>query len=138
MASLEHQVKALHLEKHVLLPGFRDDVLALLKGFDVFVMCSETEGLGTSILDAMACGKPVVGTRTGGIPEVVEDGVTGLLVEPRDPQSLADAITTLLKDEALRTRMGAAGLARVREQFTVDRMVAGTLAVYEQVLGATW
>jgi glycosyltransferase involved in cell wall biosynthesis len=134
--SLEHQVKALHLEKHVLLPGFRDDVLALLKGFDVFVMCSETEGLGTSILDAMACGKPVVGTRTGGIPEVIEDGVTGLLVEPRDSQSLADAITTLLKDEALRTRMGAAGLARVREQFTVDRMVAGTLADYEQVLGA--
>jgi glycosyltransferase involved in cell wall biosynthesis len=133
--SLEHQVKALHLEKHVLLPGFRDDVLALLKGFDIFVMCSETEGLGTSILDAMACGKPVVGTRTGGIPEVVEEGVTGLLVEPRDPQSLADAITTLLKDEGLRTRMGAAGLARVREQFTVDRMVAGTLAVYEQVLG---
>jgi glycosyltransferase involved in cell wall biosynthesis len=77
-----------------------------------------------------------VGTRTGGIPEVVEEGVTGLLVEPRDPQSLADAITTLLKDEGLRTRMGAAGLARVREQFTVDRMVAGTLAVYEQVLGA--
>jgi L-malate glycosyltransferase len=135
--SLEHQVKALHLEKHVLLPGFRDDVLALLKGFDIFVMCSETEGLGTSILDAMACGKPVVGTRTGGIPEVVEEGVTGLLVEPRDPQSLADAITTLLKDEGLRTRMGAAGLARVREQFTVDRMVAGTLAVYEQVLAAT-
>jgi glycosyltransferase involved in cell wall biosynthesis len=60
-----------------------------------------------------------------------------LLVEPRDSQSLADAITTLLKDEALRTRMGAAGLVRVREQFTVDRMVAGTLAVYEQVLAAT-
>ena len=69
----------------MLLPGFRDDVLALLKGFDIFVMSSETEGLGTSILDAMACGKPVVGTRAGGIPEVVEDGVTGFLVVPRDP-----------------------------------------------------
>ena len=84
--SLEHQVKALHLEKHVLLPGFRDDVLALLKGFDVFVMCSETEGLGTSILDAMACGKPVVGTNTGGIPEVVEDGVTGLAGRAARPE----------------------------------------------------
>ena len=93
-------------------------MLALLKGVDIFVMSSETEGLGTSILDAMACGKPVVGTRAGGIPEVVEDGVTGLLVEPRDPKSLAQAITTLLQDEALRTRMGAAGLARVRERFT--------------------
>jgi glycosyltransferase involved in cell wall biosynthesis len=132
--ALEHQVKHLHLEKHVLLPGFREDVLALLKSVDVFVMSSETEGLGTSILDAMACGKPVVGTRTGGIPEVVEDGVTGLLVEPRDPKSLARAITTLLQDEALRARMGADGLARVREHFTVDRMVASTVAVYEQVL----
>ena len=133
-AALEHQVRHLHLEKHVLLPGFRDDVLALLKGVDIFVMSSETEGLGTSILDAMACGRPVVGTRAGGIPEVVEDGVTGLLVEPRDPKSLAQAITTLLQDEALRTRMGAAGLARARERFTVDRMVAATIAVYEQVL----
>ena len=86
------------------------------------------------ILDAMACGKPVVGTNTGGIPEVVEDGVSGFLVEPRDPQSLAHAITTLLQDEALRTRLGAAGLARVREHFTVDRMVADTLEVYESVL----
>jgi glycosyltransferase involved in cell wall biosynthesis len=132
--ALEHQVKSLHLEKHVLLPGFRDDVLALLKGFDIFVMSSETEGLGTSILDAMACEKPVVGTRTGGIPEVVEDGVTGILAEPRDAKSLATAITTLLCDEALRARMGAAGLARVRERFTVDRMVADTLGVYESVL----
>jgi glycosyltransferase involved in cell wall biosynthesis len=132
--ALEQQVKHLHLEKHVLLPGFREDVLALLKGFDVFVMSSETEGLGTSILDAMACGKPVVATRTGGIPEIVDDGVTGLLVPPRDAQALADAIMTLLNDEPLRARMGAAGLALVREQFTVERMVAATIAVYEQVL----
>jgi L-malate glycosyltransferase len=134
-ATLEHQVKHLHLEKHVLLPGFREDVLALLKGFDIFVMSSETEGLGTSILDAMACGRPVVGTKAGGIPEVVEDGVTGLLVEPHNPAALAQAITALLQDDALRSRMGAAGLARVREHFTVDRMVADTIAVYEQVLG---
>jgi L-malate glycosyltransferase len=132
--ALEHQVKHLHLEKHVLLPGFREDVLALLKGCDVFVMSSETEGLGTSILDAMACGKPVVGTRTGGIPEIVEDGVTGLVVEPRDAGALARAITTLLQDKALRARMGAAALASVREHFTVERMVAATIAVYEQVL----
>jgi glycosyltransferase involved in cell wall biosynthesis len=135
-ATLEHQVKQLHLEKHVLLPGFREDVLALLKGFDIFVMSSETEGLGTSILDAMACGKPVVGTNTGGIPEVIEDGVTGLLVEPRHPEALAEAITILLRDDGLRTRMGAAGLARVREHFTVDRMIEATIAVYEQVLSA--
>jgi D-inositol-3-phosphate glycosyltransferase len=65
---------------------------------------------------------------------VVEDGVTGRLVEPRDPRALAQAITALLKDEPLRARMGAAGLARVRERFTVDRMVEGTLSVYQDVI----
>ena len=91
-------------------------------------MSSETEGLGTSILDAMACGKPVVGTRAGGIPEVVEDGVTGFVVPTHDPKALAKAITTLLREPERRARMGAAGLARVRERFTVERMVDGTRA----------
>jgi glycosyltransferase involved in cell wall biosynthesis len=135
--ALEQQVKHLHLEKHVLLPGFREDVIALLKAVDVFVMCSETEGLGTSILDAMACSKAVVGTKTGGIPEIVVDGVTGILVEPRHPNALAHAITSLLRDERLRNGMGQAGLARVRECFTVERMVERTLRVYEDVLAAT-
>jgi glycosyltransferase involved in cell wall biosynthesis len=133
-ATLEQQVRHLHLDRHVLLPGFRADVLAVLKSADLFVMSSETEGLGTSILDAMACGKAVVGTSAGGIPEIVEDGVTGLIVPPRDPEALAAAITKLLVDEPLRARMGAAGLARVRERFTVDRMIEGTLRVYERVL----
>ncbi len=110
---LEHQVKHLHLEKHVVLPGFRADVLSLIKGFDLFVMSSETEGLGTSLLDAMAAGKACIGTRVGGIPEVIDDGGTGLLVPPHDPQALAGAIVRLLKEADLRTRMAAAGLARV-------------------------
>ena len=130
--ALEHQVKHLHLERHVFLPGFRADVLALLKGVDVFVMSSETEGLGTSILDAMACGKPVVGTAAGGIPEVVEHNVTGFVVPVNDPKAMAGAIVALLRDSDQRARMGAAGLARVRERFTVERMVAETLAVYER------
>lgn len=132
--ALEHQVKHLHLERHVFLPGFRADVLALLKGFDVFVMSSETEGLGTSILDAMACGKAVVGTRAGGIPEVVDDGVTGIVVPTHDPKAMAGAIVRLLGDAGERERMGQAGLAHVRERFTVDRMVAETRAVYERVV----
>ena len=82
--ALERQVREHHLEKHVLLAGFRPDVLSLHKAFDLFVMSSVTEGLGTSLLDAMACGKPIVATTAGGIPEVVADGETGLLVPPRD------------------------------------------------------
>jgi len=133
--SLERQVREHHLEKHVLLPGFRPDVLGCIKGFDVFVMSSVTEGLGTSLLDAMACARAVVATRTGGIPEVVADGETGLLVPPRDHHALADAIIRLLGDRAARETMGRAGLARVRECFSLDRMVAGTAAVYGRVAG---
>ena len=132
---LEKQVHEHHLEKHVLLPGFRTDVLGCIKGFDLFVMSSVTEGLGTSLLDAMACSRPIVATRAGGIPEIVEDEVNGLLVPPRDHPALAAAIVRMLKDEALRRRTGEAGFARVRERFTVDRMVAETAAVYARVAG---
>jgi glycosyltransferase involved in cell wall biosynthesis len=130
---LERQVHEHRLEKHVLLPGFRTDVLGCIKGFDLFAMSSVTEGLGTSLLDAMACARPIVATRAGGIPEIVDDGVTGRLVPPRDAHALARAIVELLRDEAARGRMGAAGYERVRERFTVDRMVAETAAVYARV-----
>ena len=133
--ALERQVREYHLEKHVLLPGFRADVLGCMKSFDLFVMSSVTEGLGTALLDAMACSRPIVATRAGGIPEVVEDGVTGTLVPPRDHAAMAQAILALLEDEAMRRQMGEAGLARVNARFTVERMVAETAAVYARVAG---
>jgi L-malate glycosyltransferase len=129
--ALEHQIKHHQLDKHVIFAGFRPDVLSVHKAFDVFVMSSVTEGLGTSLLDAMACGKAVVATSVGGIPEVVVNGETGLLVPPRDHAAMAEAIVRLLKDPALRARMGEAGLARVRQRFTSEIMVANTLRVYE-------
>jgi glycosyltransferase involved in cell wall biosynthesis len=132
---LEHQVKEHHLEKHVLLPGFRTDVLGCLKGFDLFVMSSVTEGLGTSLLDAMACSRPIVATTAGGIPEIVVDGETGLLVPPRDHTAMAAAIVALLKDAGRRQTMGEAGFARVQARFTVERMVAGTAAIYARLAG---
>lgn len=133
---LEHLVRERALEKHVLLPGFRTDVLGCIKGFDVFVMSSVTEGLGTSLLDAMACERPIVATRAGGIPEIVEDEVTGLLVPPRDPRALADAIVRAINDEPLRRRLAQAALARVRERFTVERMVAQTAEIYATLASA--
>ena len=126
-------IKERHLEKHVFLAGFRPDVLSVHKAFDIFVMSSVTEGLGTSLLDAMACGKPIVATTAGGMPEVVADGRTGILVPPRDHEAMAAAIVTLLTDEAARATMGAAGLARVRTMFSAERMVQDTLAVYRRV-----
>jgi glycosyltransferase involved in cell wall biosynthesis len=132
---LEKQVHEHHLEKHVLLPGFRTDVLGCIRSFDLFVMSSVTEGLGTSLLDAMAASRPIVATTAGGIPEIVEDNVNGLLVPPRDAHELAAAIVRALKDAPLRERLGAAGFARVNERFTVEQMVAETAAAYRRILG---
>jgi glycosyltransferase involved in cell wall biosynthesis len=131
---LEHLVREHHLEKHVLLPGFRTDIIGCIKGIDLFVMSSVTEGLGTSLLDAMACRKAIVATRTGGIPEVVDDRQTGVLVPPREAAPLADAILALLNDPARRDQMAAAGYERVRTRFTVDRMVSDTAALYRRLM----
>lgn len=133
--ALERQVKHLSLEKHVLLPGFREDVLSLMKSADLFVMSSITEGLGSAVLDAMAMALAVVGTRAGGIPEAVVPGETGELVEPGEAKPLAAALVKLLKDAELRRSYGEAGRQRVAEQFDVEHLVSGTLAAYRQ-LGA--
>jgi glycosyltransferase involved in cell wall biosynthesis len=126
---LRSQIQRLGLEQYVLLAGFRPDVLSLQKGFDLFVMSSTTEGLGTTLLDAMALGRPIIATRTGGIPEVV-DAETGILVPPCDPQALATAIVDLLRDPARRARLGTAARTRVREQFSAERMIQRTLDAY--------
>jgi len=132
-APLEKQIKQLALAKRVLLPGFREDVMSLMKSADLFVMSSVTEGLGSAVLDAMAMGHAVVGTRAGGIPEAVVPDETGLLVEPADAKALAAAIVRLLKDAALRKQLGEAGRARVTEHFGVDRLVDGTLEAYSRI-----
>jgi glycosyltransferase involved in cell wall biosynthesis len=131
-SALERQVRELHLEKHVLLPGFRPDVLQLAKSADLFVMSSVTEGLGSTVLDAMAMQLAVVGTTAGGIPETVIDGQTGLLVPPGHAAPLAAAIVRLLKDPAARARMGQAGLSRVAEHFGVGRMLQRTVQAYRR------
>jgi glycosyltransferase involved in cell wall biosynthesis len=129
---LERQIKELRLEKHVLLAGFRQDVLQLVKSADLFVMSSITEGLGSTVLDAMAMKLAVVGTEAGGIPEAVVPGKTGLLVPSADARALAGAIVRLLKDATTRERMGELGLLRVTEHFGVGRLLSGTLRAYER------
>ena len=129
-AALEQQIRDLDLQKHVVLAGFREDVLSLTKSADLFVMSSVTEGLGSTVLDAMAMGLAVVGTTAGGIPEAVEHNVTGVLVPPSQSAALGDALVRVLGDPVARVRMGLAGQARVRAEFGVDRLVEGTLAAY--------
>ncbi|MGE3277407.1 MAG: glycosyltransferase [Vicinamibacterales bacterium] len=133
--ALEKQIRDRHLEKHVLLAGFREDVLQLVKSTDLFVMSSVTEGLGSAVLDAMAMGLAVVGTRAGGIPEAVKDGRTGLLVPPGDAKALAAAIIALLKDPDRRAALGRAGQERVAAEFGVERLVERTLAAYRRTAG---
>jgi glycosyltransferase involved in cell wall biosynthesis len=128
---LERQIKELGLERHVVMTGFRDDAVGLQKSFDVFVMSSVTEGLGSAMLDAMACARPVVASRTGGIPEAIEHGSTGVLVPPQDEAALAHAIVQMLGDTDLRRTLGAAARQRIVDEFSIEKMVAKTLSVYE-------
>ncbi|HSH69614.1 MAG TPA: glycosyltransferase family 4 protein, partial [Deferrisomatales bacterium] len=134
-ADLRARGSRLALGDRLLFPGFRRDVEAVMDALDLFVLPSHLEGLGTIVLDAMMAGKPVVATRTGGVPDVVEDGVTGLLVPPRDPVALADALCRALADPAGAALRAAAARRRAVERFSVDAMVDGNLAVYQELLG---
>jgi glycosyltransferase involved in cell wall biosynthesis len=131
--SLERHIRDAGLERHVFLAGFRADVLEMIGGFDLFAAAPLHEGMCLPLVDAMAAGKAAVATRAGGIPEVMVDGTTGFLVEPRDHRAMAERIVQLLRDERLRARLGAAAQARAREHFSIIRMVEGTAAVYDAV-----
>ena len=120
------------------LAGSRDDVPRLLRGLDVFVLPSLAEGISNTILEAMACGLPVVATRVGGNPELVIEGETGLLVSAADPVTLADAVGNYLHDPALARRHGRAGRERVERQFSLHAMVQRYLAVYDEVLAGKY
>jgi glycosyltransferase involved in cell wall biosynthesis len=127
---LRDLARSLGIESYVVFTGFRQDIDALLPAFDIFCLSSHMEGLGTSLLDAMVFARPIVATAAGGIPDAVQDGVSGRLAPPRDPEALASALLEVLKDSELRRRLGAAGRLRYEEFFTVERMVSATLDVY--------
>ncbi len=129
---LEALVHELGLTDRFALTGFRDDALEILSLFDCFVLSSSLEGLCTSIMDAQVLGVPVVATRTGGVPDLVQDGDTGLLVPPREPHALAAAILRLLRDDALR----ASVVRKARERSSLygyQAMVAATQAAYARL-----
>lgn len=133
---LESVARSLGVHDRVEFLGFRPDVRELLRGCDVFVLPSLDEGLPLSVLEAMTVGKPVVATRVGGTSEAVVDGVTGIMVEPRDPAALADAVRVILADPKLAARMGAAARELVRTRFSADAMGDVVAGVYEELLGS--
>jgi glycosyltransferase involved in cell wall biosynthesis len=128
--ALVELARAVGVAEQVHFLGDRPDVAPLVADFTVAVLPSRQEGLGLALIEAMAAAVPVVATPVGGLPELVLDGQSGLLVAPESPAALARAIAALLEDPALAARLGRAGQERVRRHFSLDSMVAGTLAAY--------
>jgi len=131
LGPLQKEASALGIEGNVKFLGFRDDVPSLLQAMEVFVLPSLSEGLPLAVLEALALRKPVVATSVGGIPEIVEDGVTGYLVPPKDPQALADKILLLLRDPRTAASFGQAGRKTVEEAFGLEQMVRKYQALYD-------
>jgi len=128
------KARASRVRDRILFPGFQTDMPGFLAALDVYCSAAVAEGLGIATIEAMAAGLPVVATAVGGTPEVVEEGVTGLLVPAGRPQALADALSPLLRDAVARKKMGAAGQARALELFSEARMLERTAAVYREAL----
>lgn len=131
---LSGQVKILGLEKHVFFLGMRNDVPEIISCSDLFVLPSINEGFGVVLLEAMATNCPVVATNVGGVPGVVLDGETGILVPPRDPVQLARGIIRLLKDRSLALQMAECGYQRLKACFDIRETVSKTEHLYKELL----
>ncbi len=136
--ALRDQVTRLGLDDHVIFTGYQEDVIPFIRAIDILVLPSLSEGMPNAALEAMACAKPVVATRVGGIPEVVVDGVTGLLVEAAQPGELAGAMIALMDDRGRAEAYGAAGMARVRNEFDPYVRAKKIMAVYHDLLGSNY
>lgn len=128
---IEAEIARLGLQDRFHLLGERDDIAVLLHSFDVYVLCSTTEGLSLSILEAMAAARPVVATRVGGNPELLDQGRAGVLVPPGDPDALAQAVADLLDDPARAQALAHAASLRA-EQFDIRAVAANLEALYER------
>lgn len=134
-SQLRDQVMRLGVAERIRFLGFRDDLERLLPCLDLLVHPATLEGLGVILLQAAACGLPIVASAAGGIPEIVRDGVNGRLVAPGDASALARAMIELLGDPARRRQMGQAGRRIVEAEYSIETMVEGNLEVYRALLG---
>jgi glycosyltransferase involved in cell wall biosynthesis len=116
-----------------MLVGERYDVPTVLQASDIFVLSSRWEGMPLTIIEAMLAGLPVIATRVGGVPELVAEGTTGLLVPLRDPLALRDALAQLIVSEESRRLFGERGRQRALQQFTVERMIHRVRALYHEL-----
>lgn len=121
------------LEDHFILVGFRQDISDIFPAIDLLVLPSHYEPFGRVLIEAMSASKPVIGTAVGGIPEIIVDGVTGILVSPRSPDELAQAIIAILRNPDMARQMGQAGHQRVQTLFGLERHVNEIEKIYEEL-----
>jgi sugar transferase (PEP-CTERM/EpsH1 system associated) len=135
---LREQVAALLAEagvaQHAWLPGNRNDVPRVMRGFDLFVLPSLAEGISNTILEAMASGLPVVATAVGGNPELIEEGSTGTLIPAADPERMADALRAYVESADLCRRQGTAARRAVDQNYRVDNMINAYVGIYDHLL----
>lgn len=132
-AELANQARRLGIENEIIFPGFVRDVPDFLACLDIFVIPSIAEGLSITTIEAMAAGLPVIASRVGGLPELVDEGVTGYLVEPRNPSVLAQAILQMMSEPEKARTMGENGRALACRNFSTETMIRNTCKVYESV-----
>jgi glycosyltransferase involved in cell wall biosynthesis len=132
---VEEAVAAAGTIRKVRFAGYRSDPAPYLRDTDIFVLPSAAEACPMALLQAMACGVPVIASSVGGVPEVVRNGVDGVLVDPGADDQLVSALALLTQDVRLRERLGAAGRARVASHFGIEQTVGSLLAIYEELAG---
>jgi glycosyltransferase involved in cell wall biosynthesis len=135
-ASVAQQIEAMGLDEQVHCVGFLNDIETVLPHLDFLVHPARTEGLGVALLQAASAGLAVIASRAGGMPEAVLDEETGLLIPPGDVPALVAAMERLLSDPALADQYGAAGRRRMADEFSIEAMAAGNLAVYRRLIDA--
>ncbi len=129
----EHEAERLGIADSFKFIGQIEENISFLKALDIFILPSKEEGLGSSIIEAMACGLPVAATKAGGITELVKDGINGLLAQKENPVQLAEAVMKIRKDSELRKKFSASSL-ELSKDFSIDKMAEKTLKVYEETL----
>jgi len=134
--NLKRQVETLNLQAQIRFGGAvaHDRIYSHLAAADIFILPSLDEGLGLAIIEAMACNKPVIATNSGGIPDIVRDGDTGLLIPPRDAGALAQAIERLLNDQQLAVRLAQQGYRFVSANFSPEKIASQVQSLYQQII----
>jgi glycosyltransferase involved in cell wall biosynthesis len=129
-ANLEKLARQLRIDHKVTFTGFRKDIPDLLALLDLFVLCSRTEGMPLTLLEAMAAGKAIVCTSVGGIPGILESEVNGLLIPPEDEAGLAAALRKLIQDRSLAIRLGKQARRDAEQKYSIEKMVGDYETLY--------